>query len=177
MENKFVIVILAMTVLIGLISIGYLVYLITKAILEKNHNSVEKTPMPPLVDKNEFSDESEQYEETVFLSNAMEENHSYARLQFTEIADEPSERIEFLSRETIVIGRAPDVDISIKDGAISRHHLRLSFLNCVLQIQDLGSINGTFLNGTKLTPMLLVPVSSKSIVNIGKTSFTIHVNK
>ena len=172
MENEFVTVILAMTVLIGLISIGYLVYLIIKyAILEKDRNSIKKAPM------SSFLDESELYEATVFLSSDMEENDSFARLQFTKIADEPSERIEFLSKETIVVGRAPDVDISIEDRSISRRHLRLSFSDCVLQIQDLGTTNGTFLNGTKLAPMLLVPVSSKSIVKIGKTFFTININK
>lgn len=72
-----------------------------------------------------------------------------------------------------MIGRSPDVDISIEDITISWQHLRLSFLNGELQIQDLGTTNGSFLNGAKLTPMLSVPASPKSTVNVGKTSFII----
>lgn len=163
MENKIVTIILGMTVLLGLISIGYLIYLILK--------SVKKVPMSPpacVIENNEFSDENDLYEQTVSLFC-----DRIIKLQFTRIADQPSERIEVLSKEVIVIGRSPDVDISIEDMAISWQHLRLSFLNGELQIQDLGATNGTFLNGAKLTPMLLVPVSPKSAVNVGKTSFII----
>jgi len=172
MENKIVIVILGMTVLFGLIAIGYLIYSIYKvAILEKKHTPAEKIPMPPpasALENKEFSDESYLDEATVFLYC-----NRTIKLQFTKIADKPSERIEFLCKESIVIGRSSDADISIEDIAISRYHLRLSFLNGELQIQDLGTTNGTFLNGTKLIPMQLVPVSPKSTVNIGKTSFII----
>lgn len=177
MENKIVTVILGMTALFGLISIGYLMYSILKiAKLEKKHKSVKKMPMSPptfAVESNEFSDESELYEATVSLCCTMDIDYSFGRIQFTKIADEPSERVEFLRKETIEIGRASDVDISIEDKAVSWHHLRLSFSNCALKIQDLGTTNGTFLNGAKLAPMLVIPVSTNSIVNIGKTSFII----
>lgn len=178
MENKIVTIILVITALIGLISIGYLIGLILKiTILDKGQKFGNKVPISPStspMDNNEFS--SELYEATVSLHCAMERNYSFVKLQFTKIADKPCERIEFLSKKATVIGRASDGDIFIEDTTISRRHLELSFLNYELQIQDLGTTNGTFLNGLRLTPMSLVPVSSGSIVDIGKTSFIIHIN-
>jgi ABC transport system ATP-binding/permease protein len=51
----------------------------------------------------------------------------------------------------VVIGRLPGVDIVIDDTRISRQHARLTEREGQLQIEDLGSSNGTFVNGEQIS--------------------------
>jgi pSer/pThr/pTyr-binding forkhead associated (FHA) protein len=51
----------------------------------------------------------------------------------------------------LVIGRLPGVDIVIDDTRISRQHARLTEREGQLQIEDLGSSNGTFVNGERIS--------------------------
>jgi ABC transport system ATP-binding/permease protein len=55
-----------------------------------------------------------------------------------------------LSRLPVVIGRLPGVDILVEDTRISRQHARLSQRQDQIQIEDLGSSNGTFVNGERI---------------------------
>ena len=45
------------------------------------------------------------------------------------------------------VGRAEDNDIQIKDRSISRKHVKIIEKNCKFFIEDLGSENGTWING------------------------------
>lgn len=49
------------------------------------------------------------------------------------------------------LGRAPECDICISDHGISRMHARLRPLDYGLEIEDLKSTNGSFLNGQRVT--------------------------
>jgi hypothetical protein len=61
-----------------------------------------------------------------------------------------------LDRKAIVLGRSPDCDYVINDRQVSRRHARLTKTTAGYQLEDLGSKNGTFLNGTAITePVLL----------------------
>ncbi len=48
----------------------------------------------------------------------------------------------------ILIGRAPECDIIIDDSTVSYNHARLIIANGRITVIDLGSSNGTFVNGT-----------------------------
>jgi hypothetical protein len=54
------------------------------------------------------------------------------------------------------VGRATDCFIELsgteRDQSISRHHCRLDINPPALQVQDLGSTNGTYLNGKEVGP-------------------------
>jgi len=50
----------------------------------------------------------------------------------------------------LVIGREPGVEIQIDSPGVSRRHARLSLQSDQYYLQDLGSSNGTFLNGERL---------------------------
>lgn len=50
-----------------------------------------------------------------------------------------------------VIGRAPDAAIPIDSPGISRHHARIIVANGEATLEDLGSKNGTYLNGGRIT--------------------------
>ena len=46
-----------------------------------------------------------------------------------------------------VLGRAPDADIVVDDDRVSRHHCRLIRTGDGIEVEDLGSSNGTVVNG------------------------------
>jgi pSer/pThr/pTyr-binding forkhead associated (FHA) protein len=50
----------------------------------------------------------------------------------------------------LLIGRAPLCDLQIMDEFISGKHCRVFFENEKLFIEDLGSTNGTFIDGTEV---------------------------
>jgi class 3 adenylate cyclase len=51
----------------------------------------------------------------------------------------------------VVIGRAADqCDLVVSHATVSRRHVRLSFTGDALQVEDLGSTNGTAISGAKL---------------------------
>ena len=64
----------------------------------------------------------------------------------------------------MTIGRATDNDIVIPDVLASRHHATLLPTADGMEIQDAGSINGTFVNGTRVKAALL---KDDDVVTIG----------
>ncbi len=66
-----------------------------------------------------------------------------------------------------IIGREEGVDIVLQDPESSRRHTRISWQAGQFVIEDLGSTNGTFINGVQITsPQLLNPGDS---IGIGQT--------
>src|SRR5690554_595174 len=57
----------------------------------------------------------------------------------------------FAIKEVTVIGRAPECDISLPAAHLSRRHAQLKVLDGFLYVKDLGSANGTYLNGKQVT--------------------------
>lgn len=56
-----------------------------------------------------------------------------------------------LERAVVTIGRDLANDIAIRDGQVSRFHLRLTLQGQDYQLEDLGSANGTVLNGARIS--------------------------
>jgi pSer/pThr/pTyr-binding forkhead associated (FHA) protein len=56
-----------------------------------------------------------------------------------------------LEKETTTIGRKEDNDIVIDNHAVSGHHAKILREEDDFFIEDLGSLNGTFVNGFKIT--------------------------
>jgi eukaryotic-like serine/threonine-protein kinase len=100
----------------------------------------------------------------------------------------------FLDRSgQCLIGRAADCAIrlcgTIRDQGVSRHHCRLQIDPPFLGIQDLGSRNGTFLNGKKVESLKLAFASSVKtdattqpvvcqgdLLTVGGTTLRIDIN-
>ena len=55
-----------------------------------------------------------------------------------------------LDQQQSVIGRSPDVEIPVPDESLSRRHARIHRLGKVFAIEDLGSTNGTFVDGKRV---------------------------
>ena len=53
----------------------------------------------------------------------------------------------FVVSTPVVVGRAPGSDILIPEDVVSGRHARFSLMGSSLMLEDLGSCNGTWLNG------------------------------
>jgi len=53
-----------------------------------------------------------------------------------------------IDRERVIVGRGPGVDRAFDDAAMSRQHAAIEFNGSSFRLRDLGSTNGTLLNGT-----------------------------
>jgi len=63
-----------------------------------------------------------------------------------------------LGQGKVVIGRSPECDITIDNPAVSRKHTSIGYETGGYVLNDLGSSNGTFLNGERVTaPAALKP--------------------
>jgi hypothetical protein len=63
-----------------------------------------------------------------------------------------------LDRDTLTLGRDPSNAIAINEPQVSRHHARITQQGNVIVVEDLGSTNGTYVNGMRLTgPRALTP--------------------
>jgi pSer/pThr/pTyr-binding forkhead associated (FHA) protein len=51
----------------------------------------------------------------------------------------------------IVVGRSSDLDMVLVEEMVSRKHARIELKDGKIQIEDLGSTNGTFVNGERIT--------------------------
>lgn len=56
----------------------------------------------------------------------------------------------WLIKSSITIGREPECDVIIQDRQVSRFHARLTLEDGSTLLEDLGSKNGTYLDGTKM---------------------------
>ena len=75
---------------------------------------------------------------------------------------------ELTAGQTYVVGRAVTSDIPIFDPTISRRHAELQVSASGLRLKDLGSSNGTFINGERVTEGT---VETGNSVTFGKVVF------
>jgi hypothetical protein len=71
----------------------------------------------------------------------------------------------------IHIGRGPECELVLRDSRVSRRHARLSARNGVLVLTDLGSTNGTRVNGHRVTEVVL---GAGDRILVGETVLTIE---
>ena len=78
----------------------------------------------------------------------------------------PNPGVRFLlGAESVVIGRDPDSDIFLNDVTVSRQHANIERKAGKLTIRDVGSLNGTYVNGKRVDAAEL---SDGDEVQIGK---------
>jgi len=71
------------------------------------------------------------------------------RLNFKDTHCEP--RRAAVEKSPFLVGRHSECDLAISDSRLSRKHAKIDRIGDFFVISDLGSSNGTFLNGKKLT--------------------------
>lgn len=79
---------------------------------------------------------------------------------------QPNQSYE-LNKDIVTLGRDITNDIVINDPEVSRHHMRLTRGAGGFTIEDLGSTNGTFINGQRLTGAR--PLRPGDMVGLGET--------
>ncbi len=80
------------------------------------------------------------------------------------------DKIELKPGTPFVVGRAVTSDLPIYDPTVSRQHAELSLEGNGVKVKDLGSSNGTFVNGTPIKETL---AESGDIVTFGRVAFKV----
>ena len=95
------------------------------------------------------------------------------RLHITPAEGAPFEHV--LKSESLVVGRASDADLTLSDPFLSRRHSRFYRVGSALFVEDLGSRNGTLLNGEKVAK----PTEARpgDVVKISGSTIAIQVEK
>jgi hypothetical protein len=70
-----------------------------------------------------------------------------------------------------VIGRAEDVDLRLDDISVSRRHALMAFVDGRWVLTDLGSRNGTWINGWRLPGP--APVNAGDLLDVGNCRFVV----
>src|SRR6186997_98551 len=68
-----------------------------------------------------------------------------------------------MNRE-IIIGRSSDLDMVLVEDMVSRRHAKISSTENEVYIQDMGSTNGTFVNGVKIAGRALLHEGDRILV-------------
>ena len=74
-----------------------------------------------------------------------------------------------LTRPQIIIGRSSKADIQIDQEAVSRNHCKIINTGKSIMLRDLGSTNGTYVNGERITSQHL---AEGDRINVGRTALT-----
>ncbi|HET9987244.1 MAG TPA: FHA domain-containing protein, partial [Kofleriaceae bacterium] len=89
------------------------------------------------------------------------------------VVQEGSSSIFHLPRTgEIVIGRAPEAELRIVHSSVSRRHATIRCDGGVLHVADLGSHNGTRVNGDPVTASQLV--ASGDVIAVGDVTLVAH---
>jgi len=87
--------------------------------------------------------------------------------------DQNSQPYRFqLDREVVSLGRGSENDIVIDSGSVSTHHAEMRRVIGGYEIHDLGSTNGTKLEGVRYP---VVPLVHGSVVHLGDVGFEISL--
>ena len=99
----------------------------------------------------------------VELQGRLTIHHPDGRIQEFTLASQPA-----------IIGKAPECDIFIADGAISRQHAQIEKRADLVFIKDLKSLNGTFVNGQKIGDEYF-ELKDGDKLSIGRTKIDLHL--
>ena len=71
------------------------------------------------------------------------------------------------AQQTVVVGRAPPVDLLVDDPGLSRQHARLGIEQGQIWIEDLGSKNGTHVDGVRIQRAAVQPGDNVRLGPVG----------
>lgn len=107
-------------------------------------------------------------EETVLLSNSQVLN--------AELVREKTGEVIIISKSDFVIGKSRDCDYTIMNNtAVSRKHISIKKTGNIFYVQDLGSTNGTQVQGTRLQSNDVVQLNDGSILQIADEKFDFYI--
>lgn len=83
------------------------------------------------------------------------------------VKSETQQGTEFEVNDVVVMGRSDETDYVLEDPYASEFHLRLLAQENGLMLHDLGSTNGTYVNGRRVSAP--TPLRRGDTVQVGKT--------
>ena len=89
------------------------------------------------------------------------------------LAKDGNKKVFPLPSRVTVIGRRKNCDLRIPLESVSRRHCQFNIVDKTLKVRDLGSRNGTFLNGKRIEEQVLKPGDS---IKIGPLVFAMQIN-
>ncbi|HXT18582.1 MAG TPA: adenylate/guanylate cyclase domain-containing protein [Gemmatimonadaceae bacterium] len=92
-------------------------------------------------------------------------------MTFRLVSPDGSQSFDLRDGSVQVVGRAPTSDIPVIDPTISRRHAEVECRNGSVTVRDLGSSNGTFLNGARIEA---ATVGIGDTVTFGKVGFKLQ---
>ena len=75
--------------------------------------------------------------------------------------------VEHELTESVSVGRDPTNDLVLESSAVSREHAAVTFQDGRWYLEDRGSFNGTYLNGTRVLPGTPLPLRHADRISIG----------
>jgi DNA-binding NtrC family response regulator len=85
---------------------------------------------------------------------------------------EGAKAVSFPLGSEVVVGRSWPADAVVDDASLSRKHARFSWSEAGAIVEDLGSTNGTWVNGKRITRE---PVSPGDVIRLGDVTASLHV--
>ncbi len=99
----------------------------------------------------------------------------------------PEKSLEISLEKTVYLGRLdptaniyPEIDFTEANGleqGVSRQHARLLFKEGQVYVEDLGSVNGTILNGHRLLAYLPEPLNDGDTLVLGRLRIDVSLKK
>lgn len=119
--------------------------------------------------------DADDYEEEDESSEAEQDGSPTALARLT-LAQGFGPREISIERGATTVGRLPDNTLSLKhDRYISGHHARIMAEDGVFRLLDVGSTNGTMLNGLRLTANEAIAISEGDEITFGGTIYQFHI--
>jgi len=88
--------------------------------------------------------------------------------------DETAKKGLLVYQPEVTIGRDPQNDIVIDDPTVSARHAALTYRHGVFHLQDVGSANGTYVSGKKITKAVL---AHNATVRFGQATYKFQLPK
>ena len=79
-----------------------------------------------------------------------------------------------LDADITTVGRHPDADIFLDDVTVSRRHAEFIRKGSSFEVKDLGSLNGTYFDGTRID---IARLGDRSEVQVGKFRLTFYASR
>ena len=79
-----------------------------------------------------------------------------------------------LDADVTTVGRHPEADIFLDDVTVSRRHAQFLRHGTSFEVKDLGSLNGTYLNGERIATE---PLGDRAEVQVGKFRLTFYASR
>ena len=112
--------------------------------------------------------------DTIVFRAPQETSPESARRAYLLVATEGQAAVQFdLGGSLITIGRASDNDVILDDPLVSRHHCQVKLQHGAYSLVDLGSRNGSAVNGQTVQEVALGP---GDVIQVGNTTIEFGVH-